>query len=55
MRERLPIDMENLTLPIDEFAKKEQPSNNYGFVSILYIISLMITLGSVITLIVIWS
>lgn len=51
MRERLPVVIENLDLPVDEF-KKEEKTNSYGYVSILYIISLLITIGSVLTVLI---
>lgn len=52
MKERLPVVIENLELPIDEF-KKEEKTNSYGYVSILYIISLLITIGSVLTILIV--
>ena len=52
MKERLPVVIENLELPIDEFKKEEKP-NSYGYVSILYIISLLITIGSVLTVLIV--
>ena len=56
MKERLPVNIENNTLPIDTFnLQDENNKNNYGFVSTMYLISLLITLGSVITLIIIGS
>ena len=52
MRNRLPVYVENLELPnkIENIVVKRVSS--YGYVSILYIISLIISLGSVITIIV---
>ena len=52
MRNRLPIEMENMELPFDKYSKKEQVNNNsYGYVSILSLLSLIITLGSVLAII----
>ncbi len=53
MKERLPVVIENLELPIDEFKKEEVNTNSYGYVSILYIISLLITIGSVLTILIV--
>lgn len=53
MKERLPVVIENLELPIDEFKKEEVNTNSYGYVSILYIISLLITIGSVLTVLIV--
>ena len=54
MRERLPVDMDRLDLPVDNFKYEEHntTNNNYGYVSFMYLLSLLITLASVITLIV---
>ena len=51
MRNRLPLYIENLELPIDN-KKIEERNNSHGYVSILYIMSLIISLGSVITIII---
>jgi len=51
MNNRLPLYIENLELP-KENINKEKKSNSYGYVSILYIMSLIISLGSVITIII---
>jgi len=51
MNNRLPLYIENLELPKDNI-NKEKKSNSYGYVSILYIMSLIISLGSVITIII---
>ena len=52
MNERLPVNIENNELPLDDMVKKVDRKNNYGYVSIMYLLSLLITLGSVITIIV---
>ncbi len=52
MKERLPVDMENLELPDDDFWEKDElPRTSYGFANILYILSLLITIGSVLTVV----
>ena len=51
MKERLPIEMENLELPQDDFWEKGELKNSYGFANILYILSLIITVGSVLVVI----
>ncbi len=53
MKERLPVVLESLELPMDEFEKEKEKKVSYGYVSILYLISLMITIGSIITVLVI--
>jgi len=47
MKEKLPVYLENRNLPEREVEEKE---HSYGYVSILYILSIIITLGSLITL-----
>ena len=52
MNNKLPVYIENLELPIDD-NKKEIDSHNknsYGYVSIIYILSMMITIGSVLAI-----
>ena len=51
MRERLPIEIENLELPQDDFWEKGELNNSYGYVNILYILSIIITIGSVLVVI----
>ena len=51
MRERLPIDIENLELPKDDM-KIDNKHSSYGFANILYLLSLIITFLSVITVII---
>lgn len=53
MKERLPVVLENLELPRDEFEKLNEKKVSYGYVSILYLISLMITIASIITVLVV--
>ena len=52
MNDKLPVDIENLDLPIDQFKKFDRPNNSsYGYANILYILSIIITIGSVLTVI----
>lgn len=52
MRNRLPIELDNMELPVDKYSKNNQVKNNsYGYVSIMSLISLIITLGSVLAII----
>ena len=52
MRNRLPLELENLELPNDNFKRVEkQDMGSSGYVSILSLISLIITLGTVLTVI----
>ena len=52
MNDRLPVDIENLELPMDQFKKLDQDnSNSYGYANILYLLSIIVTLGSVLTVI----
>ena len=53
MKERLPVVLENLELPKDEFEKENEKRVSYGYVSILYLLSLMITIGSIIAVLVV--
>jgi len=54
MKNKLPVYLENLDLPIDPY-KKDENKDSYGYVSIMYIIALIITLGSVLTVIIFGS
>ena len=52
MNDRLPVDIENLELPYDQFKRLDNDNtNSYGFANILYLLSIIITLGSVLTVI----
>ena len=52
MKKRLPVEIDNLELPYDKYSKLEQrKTNSYGYVSILSLLSLIITLGSVLAII----
>ena len=52
MRDRLPVYIENNSVPEDNFKLMEK-NNSYGYVSVLYLLSIIITLGSIITLLII--
>ena len=49
MNERLPVEIENLELPSDGLKIKKEINVNksYGYVSILYVLSMIITIGTV--------
>lgn len=52
MNDRLPVDIENLDLPYDKFKELERDNtNSYGYANILYLLAILITLGSVLTVI----
>lgn len=51
MRDRLPVMLEERELPKDNFRVDDVRSNSYGYVSFLYLLSAMITIGSVLTVI----
>ena len=51
MNKKLPLCIENRELPVDNY-KKMVNSSSYGYVNIMYLISLIITIGSVITIVV---
>ena len=52
MKEKLPVVLENLELPRDEFEEKNEKKVSYGYVSILYLLSLIITASSIIVIMV---
>lgn len=51
MNNRLPVYIENLELPDKNVrgSKDNERNNSYGYVSIMYILSLMISVGSILT------
>ncbi len=51
MKERLPIELENYELPEDQFAMKTKPQVSYGFANILYLLAMLITVGSVLVVV----
>ena len=53
MNNRLPVNIENLDLPEDQFKEKDNNQNiSTGFVSIMSLISLIITMASILTVLV---
>lgn len=53
MRDRLPVHIEDRELPMDDFRKRTRDSEySYGYVNVLYLASIIITLASVLTIIV---
>ena len=56
MRNRLPVYLENRELPVDEEMKLDRNnSNSYGYVSFMYLGSLIITIISLTMVLVMWS
>ena len=52
MRNRLPVNIENRELPVDEYVNRDNNrENSYGYVNMLYFSSLIITIASVIAVI----
>ena len=49
MRDRLPVSLENNELPVEE-RKENNKKNNYGYVSFMYLLSLLITIFSMLFL-----
>ena len=53
MNDRLPVNIENLELPIDQYREQSKEiSVSSGFVSIMSLISLIITIGSVLAILI---
>ena len=50
MRNKLPVYIENRELPNEEYKGRDN-SNSYGYVNILYLTSIIITVISVVTVI----
>ncbi len=52
MRGKLPVKLENLELPNDNYEwLDKKKSMSYGYVRVMYLISLLITLGSILVVI----
>ena len=49
MKERLPIELENLELPQEPMVYEKKPS--YGFANIMYLLGMIITAGSVLVVV----
>ncbi len=52
MRNKLPVHIENRDLPIDKYVSNERRNVSYGYVNILYLTSMLITIVSVMTVII---
>ena len=52
MKEILPVYIENRELPVDPYKVNDKRVNSYGYVSILYLSSIIITIISVVTVII---
>ena len=52
MKERLPVYIDNRELPVDQYSSVDKKFNSYGYVNVLYLSSLIITVISVITVII---
>lgn len=50
MKYKLPVNIENNELPQDKYNKNKK--NNYGYVSFMYLVSVIITLCSLLTIII---
>jgi len=60
MRNRLPVYIENKELPVDrykniEYNNIEEEKNSYGYVSIMYLCSLIITIISLLSVMFMWN
>ena len=57
MKNRLPVYLENREMPVDEYKELERRDNrnSYGYVSIMYLGSLIITIISLTMVLVMWS
>ena len=54
MKNKLPVYIDNLELPQDNLKQIENNNNNrsYGFVSVIFLLSTMITLGSLLAILI---
>ena len=52
MKERLPVYIDNRELPVDQYNIVDKKVNSYGYVNVLYLASLIITVISVVTVII---
>ena len=52
MKKRLPVHLDNYELPVDKY-RRQSVNASYGFASILYLISIIVTAFSVLTVMVI--
>ena len=51
MRDKLPVYIENRELPKNEFDSNNGNNKSYGYVNILYLASILITVVSVLTVV----
>ena len=51
MKDKLPLVLEHRELPIDEINQMKIKNPSYGYVSFLYLASVLITIGSVLIVI----
>ena len=51
MRNKLPVYIENNDLPVDSYNIRNKRDNSYGYVNVLYLTSMIITVLSVLTVI----
>ena len=52
MRNKLPVYIENRELPVDKYRQTKYRSNSYGYVNVLYLASIIITIVSFMTIII---
>ncbi len=52
MKNKLPVYIDNLELPKDDLKQENKSNNSYGFVSIIFLLSTLITLGSLLTILI---
>lgn len=50
MKERLPVNIENRELPLDNKINKD--NNSYGYVNVLFLASIITTIASLVTIII---
>ena len=53
MKNKLPVHIENRELPVDRYMISKNRTNSYGYVNVLYLASIIITIVSVVTIIVV--
>ena len=52
MKNKLPVYLEDRELPLDKYnSNNKDNSNSYGYVNIMYLASIIITIASVLTVI----
>ena len=51
MKNKLPLYIDNRELPVDKYNMNKKKDNSYGYVNILYLTSIIITVLSVMTVI----